>query len=266
MTKLNSSADPIPGRLYFTAAASPEAQDALQHFIQKYGQATPKEADYFIVLGGDGFMLRTLHQFLPHQKPIYGINYGSVGFLLNAPAPSLALFERLKMAQATHLSLLKIQVVTITGKHVEVYAFNEVSLLRQTHQTAKIAISIDGKMRLNELICDGILLATPAGSTAYNFSAYGPILPIDAKLFALTPISAFRPRRWRGALLPHNVIVTLRVLDAKRRPVSAVADGQEVRDVEEIHIKEDPTTRATLLFDAHHNLEERILNEQFYGL
>lgn len=254
------------GRIYFTSTASVAAQESLQRLIESYGQATPSRADFFVVLGGDGFMLRTLHQFLSYQKPFYGLNYGSVGFLLNTPGAAEDLGDRLEKAQATRLSLLHMKAITTTSEEVEAYAFNDVSLLRQTHQTAKIAILIDGKKRLDELICDGILVSTPAGSTAYNFSAHGPILPLDAKLLALTPISAFRPRRWRGALLPHNVVVTLRVLEAERRPVSAVADGQEVRNVAEVHIKEDPTTTVTLLFDGQHNLEERILNEQFYGL
>jgi NAD+ kinase len=255
--------------LHFVVSESmPEAQDVFNQFVQRYGQAEPQHADAFVVLGGDGFMLRTLHQLLSYEKPFYGINYGSVGFLMNSASPCLVdeLLERLRRGHRTHVNLLKMQATTLSGEKQEAWAFNEISLLRETYQAAKIAISVNGKPRLEELICDGVLVSTPAGSTAYNFSAHGPILPIGSRLLALTPISAFRPRRWRGAILPHDVVITLEVLDPIKRPVSAVADDQEIRQIKSVSIYEDEKVSVLLLFDAQHNLEERILAEQFYAV
>ncbi|MGL5783963.1 MAG: NAD kinase [Alphaproteobacteria bacterium] len=254
-------------RLHFVACENiPEAQDVFCHFIKSYGQASPEDADAFVVLGGDGFMLHTLHQFLNYEKPFYGINYGSVGFLMNSPCLVGELLERLNRGHRTHVNLLKMQATTLSGTKHEAWAFNEISLLRETYQAAKIAISVNGKPRLQELICDGVLVSTPAGSTAYNFSAHGPILPIGSRLLALTPISAFRPRRWRGAVLPHDVVITLEVLDPVKRPVSVVADDQEIRQIKSVSIFEDEKVSVLMLFDAQHNLEERILAEQFYAV
>lgn len=207
-------------------------------------------------------MLQTLHVFLGKDKPIYGLNLGSVGFLMNEYRVE-QLDERLEAAEATKIHPLRMRVKTRLGTQAEALAFNEVSLLRETRQAAKLRISVDDKVRIPEMICDGILVSTPAGSTAYNLSAHGPILPIDADLLALTPISAFRPRRWRGAILSHRARTRFEILEAEKRPVSAVADNFEVRDVETVDIAEDRSITMTMLFDAGHSLDERILAEQF---
>lgn len=248
--------------LAFIAAATKEAQKANEALQKLYGTTTPEKADIIIVLGGDGFMLKSLHQFQNLEKPVYGINYGSVGFLMNTDHEA-DLISRLKMAKETILHPLKMIATDTMGKRTVDHAINEVSLLRQTAQAAKIRIEVDGVSRLDNLVCDGILLATPAGSTAYNLSAHGPIIPINANLLALTPISAFRPRRWRGALLPDSAHVALEILESDKRPVSASADGHEVRDVKHVEVHQDTKARYRLLFDPHHNLEERILGEQF---
>lgn len=214
-----------------------------------------------VALGGDGFMLQTLHNVLSSGTPIYGMNLGTVGFLMNGFVIE-GLPERLEAAEAALLHPLRMHAESRDGV-IEALAFNEVSLLRQTRQTAKIRILVDSRVRISELICDGVLIATPAGSTAYNLSAHGPILPIDADLLALTPISAFRPRHWRGALLPHRARARFEVLEADKRPVSAVADNFEVRDVTAVDIAEDRSLSVTMLFDAGHSLNERILREQF---
>lgn len=248
--------------LAFIAAATEEAQkakEALEHF---YPSTSPDKADVIIVLGGDGFMLKSLHQFQPLEKPVYGMNCGSVGFLMNGYQEA-NLLDRLKAAKETVLHPLKMTAVDEGGKSFTAHAINEVSLLRQTAQAAKIRIYVDQVPRLDTLVCDGVLIASPAGSTAYNLSAHGPIIPINANLLALTPISAFRPRRWRGALLPDTAHVTLEILETDKRPVSAAADGLEVRDVRKVEICQDRKTRYHLLFDPDHNLEERILGEQF---
>ncbi len=214
-----------------------------------------------MALGGDGFMLQTLHAFLDTGKPIYGMNLGSIGFLMNEYRDA-DLEERLAVAERAVIHPLRMRA-HCGGKEREALAFNEVSLLRQTRQAGKIRILVDEKVRIAELICDGVLVSTPAGSTAYNLSAHGPILPIDAALLALTPISAFRPRRWRGALLSHRARVRFEVLEAAKRPVSAVADDLEVRDVTAVDVQEDRSIKMTMLFDAGHSLDERILAEQF---
>ncbi|MBX9804849.1 MAG: NAD kinase [Alphaproteobacteria bacterium] len=248
--------------LAFIASATEEALQAQETLQRLYTSVAPEKADVIIVLGGDGFMLKTLHQFQALNKPVYGINCGTVGFLMNAYQEE-DLLKRLKMARETVLHPLKMTATDVAGKTVVAHAINEVSLLRHTAQAAKIRIYVDGVARLDTLVCDGILIATPAGSTAYNLSAHGPIIPINANLLALTPISAFRPRRWRGALLPDTAQVTLEILEADKRPVSASADDLEVRDVQRVEIHQDPKTQYRLLFDPHHNLEERILGEQF---
>lgn len=218
-------------------------------------------ASVIVALGGDGFMLQTLHHFLGRNLPIYGMNFGSIGFLMNEFREE-DLKSRLDAATATKIHPLLMHAQSASGP-AEGLAFNEVSLLRETRQTAKLRISLDGKVRLNELICDGLLVSTPAGSTAYNLSAHGPILPIDAALLAVTPLSPFRPRRWRGALLPHQAKVRLDILEPAKRPVSATADSFEVREVTRVDIAEDRSTSMTMLFDAGHSLDERILAEQF---
>ena len=220
------------------------------------------EAEVIVALGGDGFMLETLHRNLASQIPIYGMNQGSVGFLMNEYSED-DLLERINAAEQAVIYPLVMTTVDAAGNRERALAINEVSLLRQTRQTAKLRISIDGKVRMAELVCDGVMVATPAGSTAYNLSAHGPIIPLDARVLALTPISAFRPRRWRGALLPHTAAVQLDVLEADKRPVSAVADNFEVRDVIEVSIAEDRSTKLSMLFDAGRSLEERVLAEQF---
>ena len=252
----------VRGKLCFVAAEGAEAQTALRALTDRYGQVAPERADLVVALGGDGFMLETLHRFRDRGIPIYGMNRGSVGFLMNEYAEE-ELADRIARAQEVTLHPLRMSAATADGKVHEALAINEVSLLRQTRQAAKIRVDVDGVTRVAELMCDGVLLATPAGSTAYNLSAHGPIIPIGANLLALTPISAFRPRRWRGALLPQGATVTFTVLEADKRPVSAVADHTEVRDVLHVTILEDRSVGVRLLFDAEHNLEERILKEQF---
>jgi NAD+ kinase len=247
--------------LHFVAADTSEAESALTVLRGLYTDAGPEEAGVVVALGGDGFMLQTLHAFLGKGKPIYGMHLGSVGFLMNEYREA-GLEERLERAEAAEIHPLRMRAAA-NGKMMEALAFNEVSLLRQTRQAAKIRILVDEKIRINELICDGVLVSTPAGSTAYNLSAHGPILPIDAALLALTPISAFRPRRWHGALLPHRARTRFEVLEADKRPVSAVADDFEVRNVTCVDVAEDRSVAMTMLFDAGHSLDERILAEQF---
>ncbi len=221
-----------------------------------------EEADAIVALGGDGFMLHTLHEYMKLEKPIYGMNCGTVGFLMNEFRQE-KLVEAINRAKCYNLHPLHMTATDKDGKEHHALAINEVSLLRQTRQAANLKISIDGQMRLADLACDGILLATPAGSTAYNLSAHGPIIPIKAEVLALTPISPFRPRRWRGALLSHKAVVGIDVHNPKKRPVSAVADYTEVRDVVHVEIKEERSKNIQLLFDPGHSLEERIIREQF---
>ena len=249
-------------KIAFVAAEGAEAQSALQRLTQRYGQVSTDDADIVVALGGDGFMLETLHLFRSRHVPIYGMNRGSVGFLMNEYEED-GLADRIARAQRVTLHPLHMAAASADGQIHEALAINEVSLLRQTRQAAKIRIDIDKVTRVTELMCDGVLLSTPAGSTAYNLSAHGPIIPIGANLLALTPISAFRPRRWRGALLPNGATVTFSILEAGKRPVSAVADHVEVRNVVHVTVREDRSTSVILLFDPEHNLEERILKEQF---
>lgn len=251
-----------PPRIAFVAGPTPDARAALARLKQRHPSVPVPRADIVVALGGDGLMLHTLHRLMSSGTPIFGMNRGTVGFLLNTYRET-GLVQRLRNAKQVTLNPLIMQVTTVRGRTAEARAINEVSLLRQTRQTAKIAISIDGQRRLDELACDGVLVATPAGSTAYNLSAHGPILPLGAGLLALTPISPFRPRRWRGAILPRNVRVTFDVMEPTRRPVSAVADFTEVQDVAQVIVTEDSNHTLTLLFDPEHHLEERILKEQF---
>jgi len=243
------------------ASDTPDAQNALLALRARYKDAGRDKADVIVALGGDGFMLQTLHAFGDLGKPVYGMNFGSVGFLMNEYSED-GLEERLSAAEAAALHPLRMIAHTKDSVR-EALAFNEVSLLRQTRQAAKLRIAVDDKTRIGELICDGALVSTAAGSTAYNLSAHGPILPIDAALLALTPISAFRPRRWRGALLPRTARTRFDVLEAAKRPVSAVADDLEIRDVTSVEVAEDRTVSVTLLFDEGRSLNERILAEQF---
>jgi NAD+ kinase len=249
-------------RIAFLASESSEARRALHRLVKAHGNAPPEQANVIVALGGDGLMLQTLHKSLAWKLPIYGMNRGSVGFLMNDYAEK-DLPARLAAAELTTIRPLKMAATTVSGKTHQGIAFNEVSLLRQRSQAAKLTIKIDGHVRLDELICDGILVATPAGSTAYNLSAQGPILPIGSPLLAITPLSAFRPRRWRGAIIPHTGKVTIIVQDPQKRPVAAVADHLEVRDIASVEIAEDRKRAAKLLFDPGHSLAERVLNEQF---
>jgi len=249
-------------KIAFLAADMPEAEAAEKQMKAHYAHVPPDEADVIVALGGDGFMLHTMHEFRKAKVRFYGMNRGSVGFLMNG-FDTEGLHEKLDKASAVKLRPLRMQVTQADGTSMDAPAFNEVSLLRQTQQAAKLRISVDGIVRLEELICDGALVSTPAGSTAYNLSAHGPIVPIGSEILCLTPISAFRPRRWRGALLPHSAVVRFDIIEPDKRPVSACADYNEVRDVVSVEISEDPSTSVTILFDAEHNLEERILMEQF---
>jgi NAD+ kinase len=249
-------------RLAFVASASDKACAARDQLQDRYGTIPPEDADVIVALGGDGFMLRTLHTQLGRGLPVYGMKLGRVGFLMNRYLPD-ELPARIAAARPAVLHPLKMHVTQRDGNAVEALAFNEISLLRQTNQAAHIEVALNGEVKLPNLICDGLLVATPAGSTAYNLSAHGPILPLDANVLALTPISPFRPRRWRGALLPFATKVGLRTLEPEHRPVSATADFHEVRDAVEIFVHQERKRTITLLFDPERSLEQRILDEQF---
>jgi NAD+ kinase len=249
-------------KIAFLASDTPVAQEAAARLAKAYGDSPGESADVVVALGGDGHMLQTMHRMVSTGIPIYGMNRGTVGFLMNDFTEG-GLLEKLEAAELTTVRPLRMDAETADGKSHSAIAFNEVSVLRQRHQAAKIAISIDGKPRLEELICDGLLVATPVGSTAYNLSAHGPILPVGSPLLALTPISAFRPRRWRGAIVPHNARIVLSIMEAEKRPVAAVADQLEVRNVTSVEVAEDTTQSVKMLFDPGHSLAERVLNEQF---
>jgi NAD+ kinase len=244
------------------AARVPEARQAAGRLAEMYPTVDAAKADVIVALGGDGFMLHTLHGFMDLEKPIFGMNRGSVGFLMNEYSAD-GLMKRLARAEAFQLKPLKMTAVDSKGKKHTALAINEVSLTRISRMAAKIRILIDGVERMAGMICDGALVATPAGSTAYNLSVHGPILPLGSPLLALTPISVFRPRQWRGALLPHEAEVTFEIMEHGKRPVGAVADFSEVPFVTSVTVREDNTNACTLLFDPEHNLEERILKEQF---
>jgi NAD+ kinase len=246
----------------FVASNAPEAEAACKKLVRRYGNVAPEQADVIVALGGDGLMLQTLHRTLTAPKPIYGMNRGSVGFLMNEYAEK-DLPSRLAAALPSIIHPLLMRARDRHGRETSERAINEVSLWRQAYQAAKLCVSVDGAVRLAELVADGVLVATPAGSTAYNLSASGPIVPIGVRLMALTPISAFRPRRWRGALLSDRARVTIEVLEAEKRPVAAVADHFEIRDVVRVDIETDHATQLTLLHDPGQPLEERILREQF---
>lgn len=246
----------------FIASNAEEARIAAADLSAVYGSVPPAEADVIVALGGDGLMLQTLHTFMNTGKPIYGMNCGSVGFLMNEFQRD-RLIERVSAATETKVHPLAMTAVDASGQTFNAYAINEVSLLRQSFQAAKVRIDVDGKTRLAELICDGLLVATPVGSTAYNLSAHGPILPVQAPLLALTPISAFRPRTWRGALLPDHATVHIVALEADKRPINAVADNVEFKSVVDIVVKQDRQAQSLILFDPDHSWDERILAEQF---
>lgn len=249
-------------RIAFVASQVPEAEAAAARLAARYGNVPPEEADIIVALGGDGLMLQTAHRFLGRNTPIYGMHQGSVGFLMNEYRED-DLPARLAAAEMAEVHPLRMAATGVDGTVCAAHAINEVSLWRQSYQAAKLRISVDGKVRLEELVCDGVLVATPAGSTAYNLSAYGPILPLNAPLLALTPISPFRPRRWRGALLSNKAQIRIDVLEADKRPVSAAADHTEFRAVACVDIGEDAGITIPMLFDPGHSLDERILAEQF---
>ncbi len=249
-------------RIAFVASPIAEAKAAHENLSKRYGNAAAETADVIVALGGDGFMLQTLHQFMSAGKPIYGMHRGTIGFLMNEYGPE-HLHRRLAAARKTVIHPLLMRARDGEGRFHESHAFNEVSLFRQTSQAAHLRILVDGRERMAELVADGVLVSTPAGSTAYNLSAQGPIIPINASLLALTPISPFRPRRWHGALLPDSAQVEIVVLSPERRPVAAVADHDEVRAVQAVEVHMDRGIAMNLLFDPGHSLEERILREQF---
>ena len=249
-------------KIAFTASPVPVAQAALENLRDRYGNASPEEADVIVALGGDGFMLKTLHETQALNVPVYGMNRGTVGFLMNEYHAD-DLLDRLDEAEEEVINPLTMTAVTSDGAIHRALAINEVSLLRAGPQAAKLRISVDGKLRMKELVCDGALVATPAGSTAYNYSAHGPILPIGSDVLALTAMAAFRPRRWRGALLPKQAVVRFEVIDPEKRPVMADADGGSVRDVISVEIRSEPAIRHRILFDPGHGLEERLIREQF---
>jgi NAD+ kinase len=246
----------------FVAADVAEARAAQAALAGRYGQHGPEDAEVIVALGGDGLMLQTMHKVLRNGLPIYGMHRGSVGFLMNDYRED-DLPQRIAAASGTVIHPLRMLAEDARGLVHEALAFNEVSMLRERHQAAKLRISIDGTVRLEELVCDGLIIATPPGSTAYNLSAHGPILPIDSPLLALTPISAFRPRRWRGAILPQEAKVKIEVLEHDKRPVAAVADHHEIRDVRRVEVEEHQEQSVTLMFDPGHSLAERVLDEQF---
>ena len=247
---------------FISSGAEERARTARERLNARYHGVPPEAADVVVALGGDGFMLQTLHAFMNTGKPIYGMNCGSVGFLMNEFTED-GLPDRIAAASESKVHPLAMRAVDADGKVHTAYAINEVSLLRQSYQAAKLRVDVDGKTRLEELICDGLLVATPAGSTAYNLSAHGPILPIYAPLLALTPISAFRPRTWRGALLPNHVTVKITALETDKRPINVVADNIEFKSVVEVSVSEDKQAESLILFDPDHSWDERILTEQF---
>ncbi|GFE51229.1 NAD kinase [Roseobacter cerasinus] len=252
----------MPEKIAFAAAHAEVAQTARAALITRYGNATPEEADVIVALGGDGFMLQTLHAAQHLSAPVYGMNRGTIGFLMNTYSET-DLPARLAAAEEAELNPLSMVATGADGTVTQALAINEVSLLRAGPQAAKLKITVDGRLRLAELVCDGALVSTPAGSTAYNYSAHGPILPIGSEVLALTAMSAFRPRRWRGALLPMTAVVEIDVLEPEKRPVMAEADANSVMDVLRVKIQSDPTVVHRILFDPGHGLEERLINEQF---
>jgi NAD+ kinase len=252
-------------RLALTASDTPRAQEAYNALLEQHDWVPLSEADAVVVLGGDGYMLQVLHGMIDTGRiiPVFGMNLGTVGFLMNRYDKRAGIAGRLARARHWTIAPLRVEAITQDGESHEMCAINEISLLRETRQTAKIEVTVGDRVRIKELVCDGVLVATPAGSTAYNLSAHGPILPLDSKMLALTPISPFRPRRWRGAILPDRMKIILKVLDPVKRPVAAVADQKELRDIAEVRLEIAKNTELTLLFDPGQSLEERIVAEQF---
>ena len=251
-----------PSRIHFAASTAHAACEALSILTATYGQTSRDEAEVIVALGGDGFMLQTLHDLERRDVPVYGMNRGTVGFLMNSFSLD-DLPRRLAVAEEEVINPLAMRAETLSGEVREELAINEVSFLRQGAQAARLRITVDGKVRLEELVCDGAIIATPAGSTAYNYSAHGPILPIGSDVLAVTAVAAFRPRRWRGALLPVSAVVRFDVLDPDKRPVMADADGRSVRDVVSVEVRSQPAICHRILFDPGHGLEERLIREQF---
>ena len=249
-------------KFHFIASENPEAKEALKVLINRYDQTKLELSDVIIAIGGDGMLLKALRNSIEKNKPVFGLNKGNVGFLMNELSFD-NLENRIQTARKVKMHPLFMSAHKINGNIFTELAVNEVSILRQTHQAAHLKITVDKKERLNELVCDGILVSTPIGSTAYNLSARGPILPLNANILALTPISSFRPRRWRGALLPQRVKIRIEVLNFDTRPVSATADNVEARDIKYIEISTDKTKKLTILHDSDHSLDERIMKEQF---
>ena len=249
-------------KFFFKSSNTKEALQAKKKYILKYGNHKIKEADIIVPIGGDGFLLKSLHDYNKYNKPFYGINYGSIGFLMNSESKN-SLAKIVSKAQKIKLNPLQMKAIDIKGKSYKSSAFNELSIMRQTHQAAKISVEINNIERMKELICDGVLISTAAGSTAYNFSAHGSIIPLESKLLALTPISAFRPRRWRGALLTQDTKIKLTVNDAQIRTSSVTADNKEFRNIKKVEIISNDKYKCNLLFNNHHSIEEKILTEQF---
>ena len=249
-------------KFHFIASENPEAKEALKVLIKRYDQAKLELSDVIIAIGGDGMLLKALRNSIEKNKPVFGLNKGNVGFLMNELSFN-NLENRIQTARKVKMHPLFMSAHKMNGNIFTELAVNEVSILRQTHQAAHLKITVDKKERLNELVCDGILVSTPIGSTAYNLSARGPIIPLNANILALTPISSFRPRRWRGALLPQRVKIRIEVLNFDTRPVSATADNVEARDIKYIEISTDKTKKLTILHDSDHSLDERIMKEQF---
>ena len=249
-------------KFHFIASENPEAKEALKVLIKRYDQTKLELSDVIIAIGGDGMLLKALRNSIEKNKPVFGLNKGNVGFLMNELSFD-NLENRIQTARKVKMHPLFMSAHKINGNIFTELAVNEVSILRQTHQAAHLKITVDKKERLNELVCDGILVSTPIGSTAYNLSARGPIIPLNANILALTPISSFRPRRWRGALLPQRVKIRIEVLNYETRPVSATADNVEARDIKYIEISTDKTKKLTILHDSDHSLDERIMKEQF---
>lgn len=252
----------MPQKIAFLASRAPVAQTARAALIGRYGDVSAEDADVIVALGGDGFMLQTLHETQHLPAPVYGMNRGTIGFLMNAYVES-DLRARLAAAEEAVINPLSMKAIHTDGHESHSLALNEVALLRQGPQAAKLQITVDGRLRMQELICDGALVATPAGSTAYNYSAHGPILPIGADVLALTAVAAFRPRRWRGALLPKTAVVRFDVQEPEKRPVMADADGTSYRDVASVEIRSEPSIAHKILFDPGHGLDERLIAEQF---
>ena len=246
----------------FLTSSNNEAIEQKKVLEEQYGTNSLDNADVIVVLGGDGFMLEAIKSHMSQDLPLFGLNYGSIGFLMNSSNQN-DLLNRINQSQSIKISPLIMKAMSVSGSIHEAIAINEVSLLRETHQASKIKISVDGNVRLDELICDGVLISTPSGSTAYNLSAHGPILPINADVLALTPISAFRPRRWKGAILNNESNVKFEIIESKKRPVSAVADSTEFRDISSVEVHQSKDQVVELLFDENHSFDERILNEQF---